>query len=108
MSKTHTFMQLALQGYVMSDEIEDFVSRWHDSDSDQDLHDFLGLTFDEYSLWVSEPDYIDIIIGARHSGTPLVEAVNDNLRSEERLAARADDAGKVAALKRWIAAQPDR
>lgn len=108
MSNSPSFMHMALRGQVMSDEIEDFIEEWHDSDSAVELHEYLGMTWDEYSLWVSEPDFIDLIIAARWHETPLVEAVNDNLRSAERLAARADDAGKLSALKRWIAAQPDR
>ena len=108
MSERPTFMQMALRGDVMSDEIEDFVGFWHNSDSTDDLHDYLGMSWEEYSLWVSDPDYIDLIIAARRNKLPLLKAINDNLRSPERLAARADDAGKLAALRRWIAAQPDR
>jgi len=99
---------MALRGDVMSDEIEDFVGRWHESESDQEIYEYLGMTWDEYSLWMTNPDYIDLIIAARRDERPLREAINDNLRSSERLAARADDSRKIAALKRWIAAQPDR
>lgn len=97
-----------MRGEVMADEIEDFVGYWHDSESDEELHDFLGLTWEEYSLWVSDPEYVNLIITARINGQPILEAVNDNLRHEERLAARSDDAGKLAALRRWIEAQSDR
>jgi hypothetical protein len=103
-----SYMEMVLEGRVLSDEIEDFVEDWHLSDSDKEIHDFLGMTFQEYSLWVSEPDMIEIIISARHLRRPLIEAVNDNLHDQERIAARADAAGKLAALTRWIAAQPDR
>lgn len=92
----------------MPDEIDDFVDFWHESGENGELHEFLGLTWEEYSLWVSNAAFVNIIIAARRSGQPIAEAVNDSLRHEERLAARADDAGKLAALRRWIAAQPDR
>lgn len=101
-------MHLALRGDAMSDEIEDFVEAWHGSESNEEIYDFLGMTWEEYSLWMTDPDFIELIIYARRSQRPLMEAVNDNLRSEERLAARADEPGKLLALKRWIAAQPDR
>ncbi len=105
---SETFMSLALKGEVLSDEIEDFVEAWHASDSDKEVHEFLGMSFDEYSLWVTDPDTIDLILSARHDGIALKKAVNDNLRVQERLAARSDEAGKLAILSRWIAAQPDR
>jgi len=108
MSDTLSFIEMALRGDAMPDEIEDFIEFWHRSDSTAELHDFLGLTWDEYSLWVSDPEYVNLIIGARRNRRSLVEAVNDNLRHEERLAARADRASKLVTLQRWIAAQTDR
>jgi hypothetical protein len=103
-----SFISLALGGQVLSDEIEDFVEAWHASESSLDIHEYLGMTFDEYSLWVSDPDAIDTILTARHTERPLREAVNDNIRIQERIAARSDEAGKLVTLTRWIAAQPDR
>lgn len=103
-----TFMSLALDGSVLSDEIESFVEAWHQSDSTLEVFEYLGMSFEEYSLWVSDPEAIDTILIARYSDRPLREAVNDNLRVQERIAARSDEAGKLAVLTRWIAAQPDR
>ena len=108
MSSHPTFIDRAVRGEVLPDEIDDFIDYWHDADSDEALHEFLGLSFDEYSLFVAHPDNISTIITARLRHQPILEAVNDNLRHDERIAARADDAGKLAAIKRWIAAQPDR
>lgn len=102
------FMKLALNGDVLSDEIEVFVDAWHESASEAEIHEFLGMSFEEYSLWASDADTIDVILGARHAGVPLKEAINDNLRVQERIAARADEAGKLAILSRWIASQADR
>lgn len=103
-----SFLSLALSGEVLSDEIETFVEDWHQSDSKLEIYEYLGMTFEEYSLWVSDPDAVDIIISAHYDNKPLREAVNDNLRVQERIAARSDEAGKLATLARWIAAQPDR
>lgn len=103
-----SYIDMVLMGLVLSDEIEDFVEAWHTSDSEKEIHEFLGMTFQEYSLWVSQPDMIDVIVAARHLHRPLIEAVNDNIHHQERIAARADAAGKLAALTRWIAIQPDR
>jgi hypothetical protein len=108
MSEPSTYLDMAMRGEVMSDEIDDFVSAWHKSNSDQDLHDYLGMTFEEYSLWVSHPDFIDLVIAARKNKLALRDAVNDNLNATQRLAARTDDPRKLAELKRWIAANPNR
>ena len=108
MSDDPTFIELAIDGAIMCDEIDDYVEAWHSSESELELHDFLGLSWQEYSLWVSHPDYIYVIIQARLDHQPVLEAVNDNIRSEQRLAARADEVRKLALLQKWIEAQPDR
>ncbi|WP_379922420.1 hypothetical protein [Erythrobacter sp. R86502] len=107
MSK-RSFIELALRGEVLSDEIDDFVEEWHSSDSDTELYEFLGMSWDEYSLWTTEPDSLNLIIQSRYESIPLREAVNDNLQASERLAARSDEAGKLTILKRWIERQSDR
>lgn len=108
MSDERSFIQLAIDGYVMLDEIDDYVDQWHEKAPPLELHDFLGLTWQEYSLWVAHPDNLSIVIAARREHQPVLEAVNDNLRSAQRLAARTNDVSRIAALERWIAAQPDR
>lgn len=108
MSEPLVFIDLAVRGDVLPDEIDDFVEVWHHSDSNLELHESLGLSWEEYSLWVADPEHINLIITARRKHQSIMEAVNDNLRYWERIAARADDAGKLAALRRWIESQPDR
>lgn len=99
------FMTLALNGYVLPDEIDDFVEAWHDGENEGELHDFLGMTLEEFTLWVSDADSISIIISARHRRIPLVTAVNDNLAEVERIAARTDKSWKIAQLRAWIQQQ---
>lgn len=108
MSEVGTFMDLAVDGRVMADEIDGYVEAWHRSDSVEEVYTFLGMTFEEYSLWVMDPRLINVVIASRAKRISLVEAVNDNVRHAERLAARAGEARNVALLREWIAAQPDR
>lgn len=63
-----TFGDLWLQGEVLADEIDDFVDTWHESDTGKPLHAFLGLTREEYGLWVERPAALDIILEARKRG----------------------------------------
>lgn len=102
-----TFMELAIDGYREADEIDDFVSEWHDAGSGLKLHEFLGMTHEEYTLWVAEPDLISLIVGARVQHRPLLDAVNDNL-VEERIAARSSHTRKLQILQKWIEVQRGR
>ena len=100
-------MALAVDGYREPDEIDDFVSEWHDAESGLKLHEFLGMTHEEYTLWVAEPDLIPLIVGARVQHRSLLEAVNDNL-VKERIAARSSHTRKLRVLQNWIEAQRGR
>ena len=59
------FADLCLKGEALADQIDDFVDCWHESDVDIPLHEFLGLTRDEYALWVERPDSLKFILFAR-------------------------------------------
>lgn len=99
------FIDLALNGEVLADEIDDFVEAWHLSDGVGELHEFLGMTAQEYSLWVANPDYLSLILSARHRNQALLEAVNDNYLHSKRDAVAAASNEKLAQLQSWVAQQ---
>jgi hypothetical protein len=60
-----TFIDLSLAGQARPSEIDDFVDVWHRGDGRVELHEFLGMTSEEYALWVSNPDALSAILNAR-------------------------------------------
>jgi len=38
--------------HVTEENIHDLIDEWHNGDSNQELHEFLGFTFEEYARWV--------------------------------------------------------
>lgn len=47
-----TWMERCLAGTSRPDDIDDFIGRWHDGDGQgMRLHEYLGLTWDEYARW---------------------------------------------------------
>jgi hypothetical protein len=103
-----SFMELVVDGRRLPTEIDDFVNAWHHGGDSRQLHEFLGMTPEEYDLWVRSADFLDLIIAARHTSIPLRDVANDNLRNERRIAARSDRAWKIALLQKWIDQQIDR
>ena len=98
-----------MNGEFLLDEIDDFVDRWHDqTDGEAQLHEYLGMTWEEYSLWAGNPDCLSDIANARVRGIPLRQAINDNLEASMKLAARSDKASKIVKLQRWIEEQIKR
>jgi hypothetical protein len=103
-----TFFDLYSQGQALPDEIDDFIDIWHEG-ADQrakslPLHEYLGLTMDEYGLWVQDPDTLPQILVARRESRPLAEVMNDYV-NELPLADRAADDATVKALRAWLANQ---
>ena len=53
----NTFIDLVRMGKADPDDIDNYVDAWHDSGPDETrkLHEFLGMTWDEYARWVEDP-----------------------------------------------------
>ncbi len=61
-----TFIGKCLSGDALYEDIDDYIDLWHNSDSEEKLHEFLGMTHDEYIEWVKHPDILPSII-ANHN-----------------------------------------
>ncbi len=35
-------------------DLDDLIDQWHDGDDPRPLHEFLGMTHDEYATWVEQ------------------------------------------------------
>lgn len=42
---------------VTLDNIHDLIEEWHESDSDKELHEYLGMSFEEYAYWVQTDSF---------------------------------------------------
>jgi hypothetical protein len=43
-----TFIGHCVAGTARAEEFDDWVHRWHESDTGMELHEFLGMTWEEY------------------------------------------------------------
>lgn len=97
---SETFMEQLLDGRAFLDEVDDWVDEWHDGDSGDRLSAFLGMTEEEYALWVEKPSALRLIAAARERN----ERVEDLLEHFDELtvAARGADPREVEAIRRWL------
>ena len=95
-----TFVERCARGELLLEEIDDFVDEWHDEDYEEELHEYLGMTLEEYSLWVADPDVLPFIVTAHIEQ----KSVADVLYELERLplAARSDQPDKAMRLMKWL------
>src|SRR5277367_3206374 len=98
-SEAPTFFDLYRRGDIPAERIGDFVADWHASDhaEQRSLAAFLGLTDEEYDIWLMDPDTLPQILSARRTGRNLKQVVADYVAGM-RSAARPQDRSALYAL----------
>jgi hypothetical protein len=101
--KTATFLEQYRDGRVTAQQIDDFIEAWHDSDDSEQrpLSEFLGMTEDEYTVWMASRKALPAIIAARQEGRALVEAAAEHLAQLQR-AAQPGDRSAIHVLSHWL------
>lgn len=99
MSKKNTqaFFDLYCVGDALATDIDDFIDEWHDGDSDISLHEYLGMTHEEYKYWLENPSQLHWILICRRNGLALSRAV----APRESIAARNCDQRDLELLKAY-------
>lgn len=101
MSSSTTFIEQCLAGDVDAAEIDDFVERWHDSDTAHELHDFLGMTWREYQLWAERSESLSFILASRKYNVP-VESLHAYSEQTIAAAARAGSPEEAKRVLDWL------
>jgi hypothetical protein len=98
---SETFIDEVLDGTAFWTDVDDWVQNWHAGrGGDQELHEYLGLSWPEYQLWVERPDALRLIIAAREHEQPLDAFVAEF--DEMAVAARGLSSSDVHAVERWL------
>jgi hypothetical protein len=61
------FIEKCLLRESAPDDIDDFIDQWHENPGNQTLHEFLGMTRDEYESWVTDAVSLASIINVHRS-----------------------------------------
>lgn len=57
-----TFIEACWNGEAYADDIDAWIERWHKSPNEKPLHEFLGMTFEQYGRWVNNPGLLQSIV----------------------------------------------
>ena len=104
MSRERSIVERLLSGEECDlTRIDDEIDAWHEADTASSLHEWLGLTSDEYQLYVEKPAAIRIILAARHHNRSLKElfAAKD---ATSLTSAHGASAAEVTELRKWLKA----
>jgi hypothetical protein len=72
-----TFLALYDEGKITADQIDRFVAAWHESGDQEtrELHEYLGMTWEEYDVLLMTERTLPLIVAARRAGKPLRDLV---------------------------------
>lgn len=92
------FIQNCINGDALLSEIDNYIDEWHNSNSTEALHIYLGMKKKEYALYVEDDIYLASIVTAHKQGVAIESIVNSQLS----MAARSDNQAKSERLERWL------
>jgi hypothetical protein len=99
-SRSKTFVEQCLGGDALVEDIDDFVDRWHDGHDDRSLREAIGLSTDEYDLWVQEASALRIILFARSQELSIEDALKAS--APDAIAARAASLEEGKKIYAWL------
>ncbi len=102
--RSRAFLEKYLNGELLAEDIDDFIDVWHNNPGTKEIYEFLGMTAEEYSLWLRDHDTLPHIARARRAHLPLKSIINITVK-EMLIAARSADTMKVKRLKSWLLQQ---
>lgn len=90
------FIDKCLLGEALLDDIDDYVQAWHENDIEMTIFDYLGMTQEEYRLWVEEDNMLRYIVKAHRIGIDIHGLLDREFDSAEMmLAARSKNMEKI-------------
>jgi hypothetical protein len=105
--KAPTFFALYGEGQATPEQIDDYVEAWHESGNDEtrELHEYLGLTWEEYGILMMTRRALPIILAARRANRPPREFVEPFFQT---LKARNDpnDKPTLHTMSYWLYGHP--
>jgi len=103
--RTPSFFDLYSKGEATADDIDDFVGRWHENQEPwalaMSLHEYLGLSREEYEIWLYDPLSLPCILEARQARRSLVNIMAERYE-QLRAANRPEHATIIFSLGHWL------
>ncbi len=90
------FIKDCLSGDALFNEVDNYIDIWHEGDSNLELFQFLGMTEKEYELFVTNSNFLPIIVAAHKEGVDSSVIINQTVA----LAARPEEQSKADKLNK--------
>lgn len=95
------FIDKCLRGEALLEEVDDYVDEWYDSDTQETLAEYLGMTDTEYDVWTMDASSLRYIVIA-HREKKDIEDILDEANSEYSIAARSKNNEVEPQIITWL------
>ena len=86
------FIDDVIDGKTKLDEIDDYVEKWHNSDSHCSVSEYLGMTEEEYFLWTEDNSNLKYIVLAHKNNINIKELLKtENMTWQKRISIKKPD-----------------
>jgi len=94
------FIESCISGLVLLEEIDDWIDKWHDNSQGMELHEYLGMNWEEYSSWISMPEILPFIVTAHKDNKKVITLLKEI--ESLPIAARSGNRQKAKELVKWL------
>lgn len=95
------FIQQCLAHEAQCDDIDDFIQEWHQNPRGQQVYDFLGMTWQEYALWMVAPSVLPMIV-EMHKKNKSLDEILEEFAHQLPGAAKSPGPGRTKVLADWL------
>jgi hypothetical protein len=95
------FIEKCVAQEVAYDDIDDFIEQWHQDPQGKSIYEFLGMTGQEYDLWIAEDSVLPMIVSV-HAQNRNLDEVLDECRRELPTVSNLPGPGKTRELIDWL------
>jgi hypothetical protein len=98
---SETYVDHVLEGSALWTDIDDYIERWHGEEEEgASIEDVLGMSPEDYSLFVEEPRSLRFILAARESDEPVTDLLEK--ADDHAIAARGLDPADARKVRDWL------
>ncbi|GJI99070.1 hypothetical protein RugamoR57_57880 [Duganella caerulea] len=98
------FIEKCLLREASPEDIDDFIELWHQNPGKQSLHEYLGMTRNEYALWIANSAILPTLIGIRSKHQNMDQLLAEFDRQLPAAAKSTSPSGAMALMK-WLKAR---
>lgn len=98
------FIEKCLLREAQPQDIDDFIELWHQNPGGQSLHEYLGMTRNEYAFWVANAAILPTLLNLRSKHQNMDQLLAELGHLLPAVAKSASPAGALA-LMQWLKAR---